>query len=184
MTTPIRFPLDDLMDEDRCYAWLVNFLHPEGLQCPNGHPRPPDQCPHTRNRAPIVEYRCRPCGRVYNVFTDTVLNGIRYSCSQIVMVLHGFFKGTPTLQMADELGLDRSNLLHWRHHLQALLSERFPPLGSSRPGNRVRRDVPERRREGDSASRSRGSAPASRQQATRSRNVRERSSTDRRNRRT
>ena len=184
MTTSIRFPLDDLLDEDRSYTWLVTFLHPEGLQCPNGHSRPPEQCPHTRTRAPIVEYRCRECGRVYNVFTDTVLNGIRFPCSKIVMMLHGFLKGTPTLQMADELSLDRSNLLHWRHHLQALLRERFPPLGSSRPGNRGRRDVPERRGEGDSAPRSRGSSTPSRQQTSRPRNVRERSSTDRRNGRT
>lgn len=184
MTTPIRFPLDDLLDEERSYAWLVTFLHPEGLQCPKGHLRPSEQCPHTRTRAPIVEYRCRECGRVYNVFTDTVLNGIRFPCSKIVMMLHGFLKGTPTQQMAEEMSLDRGNLHHWRHHLQALFRERFPPLGSSRPGNGSRRDVPERRGEGDSAPRSRGSSTPSRQQTSRPRNVRERSSTDRRNGRT
>ena len=127
MTTTMRFPLDDLLDEDRCYAWLLRNLHPEGLHCPNGHDLPPDQCPHTRNRAPVVEYRCRQCHRVFNVFTNTALNGIRYPCSKLVMVLHGFMKGTPTLQMSDELSIDRSNLLTRRHDFQALLQERFSP---------------------------------------------------------
>jgi transposase-like protein len=127
VTTSLRFPMDDLLDEARCYAWLVAYLHPEGLQCPCGHARPPGQAPHTRDRAPIVEYRCRICDRVYNVFTDTVLNGIRYACSQIVLMLRGFLQGTTTAQLADELGLDYDNLLAWRHHLQATMSAHLPP---------------------------------------------------------
>ena len=138
MTTTMRFPLDDLLDEDRCYAWLLRNLHPEGLHCPNGHDLRPDQCPHTRNRAPVVEYRCRQCHRVFNVFTNTDLNGIRYPCSKLVMVLHGFMKGTPTLQMSDELSIDRSNLLTCRHDFQALLQERFSPLSSPRSRDRSR----------------------------------------------
>jgi hypothetical protein len=66
------------MDEDRCYKWLVEQLRAEGLLCPNGHERPEGEAPHTHDRAPVVEYRCRPCGRVYNAFTDAVLNGVRY----------------------------------------------------------------------------------------------------------
>ena len=29
------FPITDLMDEDACYAKLVELLHPGGLACPN-----------------------------------------------------------------------------------------------------------------------------------------------------
>jgi len=29
------FPLDSLMDEEKCYAFLVEILHPGGLHCPD-----------------------------------------------------------------------------------------------------------------------------------------------------
>jgi len=53
--TSFRFPILDLLDEERCYEWLLEHLHPEGLHCPAGHARPAHEAPHTRDRAPIVE---------------------------------------------------------------------------------------------------------------------------------
>lgn len=64
MTTTLSFPLDDLLDEGRCYDLLTRNLHPEGLHCLNGHELDADQCLHTRNRAPVVE--CRPKDRLAN----------------------------------------------------------------------------------------------------------------------
>jgi len=60
----MRFPIGDILDEQECYDFLMRVLHPEGLKCPNGYPLPPDQAPHDRHRAPIVDYRCRLCGTV------------------------------------------------------------------------------------------------------------------------
>ena len=31
------FPITDLMDEDACYAKLVEWLHPDGFACPRCH---------------------------------------------------------------------------------------------------------------------------------------------------
>jgi hypothetical protein len=36
------FPISELLDEQRCYDFLLRVLHPEGLHCPSGHPLPPD----------------------------------------------------------------------------------------------------------------------------------------------
>src|SRR5262249_8426387 len=109
MTTSLRFPLGELLDEDACYRWLLTQLHPEGLRCPEGHDLPAEQAPHTRHRAPIVEYRCRQCGSVFNLFTSTALKGIRYPCSVIVQMLHGFLTGVTTLRLVEELQLNRGN---------------------------------------------------------------------------
>jgi hypothetical protein len=68
----MRYPLTDLLNDDDCYNYLKNILHPDGMKCPHRHPLPPEQSPHDRNRAPIVDYRCRTCGAVFNVFTGTV----------------------------------------------------------------------------------------------------------------
>ena len=62
------FPIGELLDEQRCYDFLLEVLHPEGLHCPNGHLLPPDQTPHDRHRDPLFDYRCRVCGKVCNIF--------------------------------------------------------------------------------------------------------------------
>jgi len=71
----MRFPITDLLDEQECYDYLLRVLHPDGLECPNGHPLPPDQAPHDRSRDPLFAYRCRVCGCVFDIFTGTVWCG-------------------------------------------------------------------------------------------------------------
>jgi transposase-like protein len=48
----------------------------------------------------------------------------------IVLILRGFAQGTPTLQIANELGCDYGNLLNYRHKMQdaALRGKRSSPL--------------------------------------------------------
>jgi transposase len=118
--TMIRFPLSALLDERTCYDYLLRTLHPQGLHCKNGHPLPPAQAAHDRRRAPVVEYRCRECHNVFNVFTNSEWAGTHYSCITIVLVMRGFVQGVPTLQLADELELDYETLLARRHRLQHL----------------------------------------------------------------
>lgn len=119
----MRFPIDTLLSEDECYRYLKRQLHPDGLACPNGHPLPADQAPHDRRRAPVVDYRCRECGRVFNIFTDTVWEKTHYDCSEIVMVLRGIAKGVSTQALADELDRDYSTLLDRRHRIQQAIRE-------------------------------------------------------------
>ena len=85
----MRFPLNTLLDEQACYDFLLQVLHPGGLACPLGHLLPPQQAPHDRHRAPILDYRCRRCGAVFNLFTHTLFSKTRYRCSTIVLLLRG-----------------------------------------------------------------------------------------------
>lgn len=126
------FPIQHLLDEQSCYDWLVATLHPDGLCCPNGHPLPEGQKPHDRHRAPVLDYRCHTCGAVYNLFTGIVFKGIRWPCSTIILMLKGFLEGTPSKHLAQELKVDRIQLMQWRHRVQALLLERLSPLRPSR----------------------------------------------------
>lgn len=144
------FPIDDLLDEDRCYAMLRDVLHPHGFNCPNGHVLPPEQCPHTHDRAPIVDYRCKSCGRVFNVFTGTLLAGTRHQSSKLVLILRGILQGQSTRHLAFELNIDRGKLLDFRHRIQGAIAL-FSPLGTpAGRRRRDRRDVPKRGREGHS----------------------------------
>jgi hypothetical protein len=111
------FPIIDLMDQDACYHKLVGLLHPDGLACPNcqtdDHLRV-----HRRHRAPVLDYRCTACGRVFNAFTGTPLGGTHRTPAQIMLILRGFAQAVPTAQLARELGCDRKHLLELRRLMQ------------------------------------------------------------------
>jgi transposase-like protein len=123
------FPLIDLMDEQACYHRLVELLHPGGLACP--------RCGaddrlgvHRRHREPVLDYPCGHCGRVFNAFTGTPLQGIRRPPAQLLLIPRGIAEAAPTAQLARELGCDRKHLLELRHRLQgnALLGLDRNPL--------------------------------------------------------
>jgi transposase-like protein len=113
------FPITDLMDEDACYAKLVAWLHPEGLACPRCR-RADRMRAHRRHRAPVIDYRCGHCGRVFNAFTGTALHGVKRGPVELVLIVRGIAQGVPTAQLARELECDRSELLNLRHRLQDL----------------------------------------------------------------
>jgi transposase-like protein len=111
------FPLNGLLDEGACYERLVEALHPDGLACP--------RCGaddrigvHRRHRDPVIDYRCGRCRRVFNAFTGTALRGTSRRPSELIQILRGVAQGTPTAQLARELGRDRMKLLELRHKLQ------------------------------------------------------------------
>lgn len=115
----IRFSILDLMDEDKCYQFLVEMLHPKGLCCPVcGTPAEQSKV-HRRDRAPVLYFRCS-CGRIYNAWAGTIWQGTHHCSSMIVRILQGFAQGIPTLHLAKELGIDRKCLLKRRHQIQAL----------------------------------------------------------------
>ena len=115
--TAMDFPVTDLLDETACYDRLVELLHPDSLACPRCGQR--DHLGvHRRHRDPVLDYQCRACGRVFNAFTGTVLQGTQRRPAQILAILRGIAQGVPTAQLARELNCDRMSLLDLRHRLQ------------------------------------------------------------------
>jgi len=51
----LQFPLQELLDERRCYEYLLKGLPPQGLPCPHGHLLPEGQQPPDRPREPRME---------------------------------------------------------------------------------------------------------------------------------
>src|SRR4051794_14275209 len=93
------FPLAEYMDEDACYARLFSILHPGGLVCPGC--RLGDRFRvHRRHRAPVIDYRCDACGRVFNAFTGTEFHKTHRRPSEILLILRGISQGTSTARLA------------------------------------------------------------------------------------
>ena len=118
----IIFSTVNLMDENKCYDFLVNILHEDGLCCPACQKKGEESRIHRRDRAPILYFRCS-CGRIYNAFSGTVWQGTHHRCSVIVRILQGFSQGVSTLHLANELEIDRKHLLERRHKLQGFISQ-------------------------------------------------------------
>lgn len=146
------FPISGLMDAGACYQFLVDTFHPDGLRCP-GCRQADALSVHDRHRSPVLDYRCRHCGSVFNAFTGTPFQKTRRSPPQLVLILRGVCQGTPTAQLARELGCDRKQLLALRHKLQGLAERAAGRVGA----------VPGRTTEADemfqNAGEKRGSAP-------------------------
>jgi transposase-like protein len=113
------FPIQELMDQEACYQRLVLVLHPNGLRCPRcGASREHYNIHRRRPGSPVIDYQCRRCRRVFNLFTGTSLQGTHRDPVHILLILRGFAQGVPTAQLARELGLSRPHLLELRHAMQ------------------------------------------------------------------
>lgn len=167
------FPITDLMDEDACYAKLVEWLHPDGFACPRCH-QADRMAVHRRRRPPVLDYRCGHCKRVFNAFTDTALHGVKRGPVELVLIVRGIAQGVPTAQLARELECDRSELLNLRHRLQDLAfrnRDRMPLDDEVLEADEAYQNAGEKRR---SSPRSRGPATAPGEQDPRPRHLGER----------
>src|SRR5262245_47225414 len=122
------FPISELLDERESQAWVERSFHPQGLRCP-GCQAPPDQAREVRRqKRGLVEYRCQPCQRTYNLYTGTLFAGSNLEPRRVVLLVRGVCKGEPATVLAEELALSRQSVYRWRKRLQAkgygMLSEK------------------------------------------------------------
>lgn len=111
--------IQQLLDKNKCYEYLVGLFHPEGLCCPKcGYGLPEGQSPHKFSKELLPSFKCRSCGSVFNIFSQTVLKGIHFGVVTVVMMLRGFLEGRTTRHLSKELKVSYNNLLDWRHALQ------------------------------------------------------------------
>ncbi len=107
------FPIKCLLDEQKSYQWLVDFLHNGSLKSPYG-----DDLNYIINdsrRSPVLQYYGKISKKTFNIFTNTIFKGTHFKCSEIVLIIRGFLQGDSTAQLSRELKKDYQNLLELRH---------------------------------------------------------------------
>ncbi len=109
----------------------MDALHPDGLRCPGC--RGPRHTTHRSHRDPVLDYRCADCGRAFNAWTGTRLQGTQRTPAQVVPIVRGIAQGTPTAPLARASGCSRRRPLDLRHRLQRPAWARLPrrPLPDS-----------------------------------------------------
>jgi transposase-like protein len=113
------FPITDLMDESESSRWIERYFHPYGLGCPRGKSSLQQARIFRRSKRGLSDYRCKPCGRVYNLYTGTVCAGCGLSATQAVLLVRGVCKGESSARVAEELGVSRTTVHSLRQKLQA-----------------------------------------------------------------
>jgi transposase-like protein len=82
----MAFPITELLDEDACFAKLVEWLHPDGFACPRCH-KGDLLAVHRRRRPPVLDFRCGHCRRVFNAFIDTARHSVKRRTSELVLIV-------------------------------------------------------------------------------------------------
>lgn len=160
------FPITGWLDEQARYEFLLSGLHPTGLRCPAGHKVAAGQAPQMRDRAPVVEYRGRRCGKGFTRLTNTCWKGRHYSGGQVVLLVRGFAQGVPRLPLARELRLDYETVLPRRHSWQEQALKKSPTT-AARPSHRSGRNGSECGRKRHAPARSGRRSAVSRQPSSR-----------------
>ena len=112
------FPILDLIDNDFATKWLLNHFHPNGLKCPHCQASVEEARPFRQTTASqLTVYRCLVCDGVYNLYSSTVFQQKQFTPAQVVLLLRGVYQGTPTAQLAREIGLSYPTVLSMRHAL-------------------------------------------------------------------
>ena len=143
------FPIIDLMDQEGCRQKLFDLFHPDGFACPRCGARDGLNIHRRRPDSPVVDYRCKGCLRVFNMFTGTPWQGTHLSPAQILLILRGIAQGVATAKLAREVGISRQHLLRLRHAIQAralAAADRAPPPDDQAEADEMYQNGGEKRR--------------------------------------
>ena len=130
----MEFPIAELLSPAESTQWILDFFHPQGLQCPNcGEPAEHAYVHRTTKKSQLTVYRCRECGAVYNLYTGTIFQQRHFTPPQVVLLLRGVLKGEPSLTLAAELNVSLHTVREVRRDLQerARLLQPNTPLSDS-----------------------------------------------------
>ena len=116
----LEFPLYYDPEPQECYNYLLHLLHSNKLKCPNRHSL--HECyVYKRSRNPILDYRCKTCGKCFNIFTGTILKGTQYNVKTVVLYIDGIISAKSIAQISRDIGVGRKGLTANKSKFQILV---------------------------------------------------------------
>jgi transposase-like protein len=112
------FPITELLDEVESSRWIAQYFHAQGFRCPCCKTGVEGARVFRSSKRGVVDYRCKHCDCVYNLYTGTVFAGCGLSPRQAVLLVRGVCKGESSATLAKELGLCRSTVHLLRQKVQ------------------------------------------------------------------
>jgi transposase-like protein len=128
MTAPDLVNLSALIDDAKCFALVRQHRWPEGVRCPACGGASVVRDGFDETQAQRQRYRCRACARRFDDLTGTVLAGHHQPLRVWVLCLYLMGLNLSNCQIAQELGLDRSDVQVMTEQLRGGLVAKTPPV--------------------------------------------------------
>ena len=128
MPAPDLVNLSALIDDAKCFALVRQHRWPEGVRCPacDGTRVVRDGCDD--KQADRQRYRCKACAGRFDDLTGTVLAGHHQPLRVWVLCLYFMGLNLSNRQIAQELGLDRSDVQAMTEQLRRGLVAKAPAV--------------------------------------------------------
>ncbi len=132
MAAPDLVNLSAVIDDAKCFAFVRQHRWPEGVRCPacGGASVVRDGCDdrQAHRQAHRQRYRCKACAGRFDDLTGTVLAGHHQPLRVWVLCLYFMGLNLSTRQIAQELGLDGSDVQAMAERLRRGLVTKAPPV--------------------------------------------------------
>jgi transposase-like protein len=128
MTAPDLVNLSALIDDAKCFALVRQHRWPEGVRCPACGSGTVVRDGFDGTQAHRQRYRCKACAGRFDDLTDTVLAGHRQPLRVWVLCLYFMGLNLSNRQIAQELGLDGSDVQAMTEQLRRGLVVKAPPV--------------------------------------------------------
>jgi transposase-like protein len=128
MTAPDLVDLSALIDDAKCFALVRQHRWPEGVRCPacDSVSVVRDGCDDRQIHR--QRYRCKACAGRFDDLTGTVLAGHHQPLRVWILCLYFMGLNLSNRQIAQELGLDGSDVQAMTEQLRGGLAARIPPV--------------------------------------------------------
>lgn len=111
-------PKAESPDERQSMEWVERYLHPRGLRCPGCDATTKHAREFRARKRGGVDYRCRRCQSVYNLYTSTIFSGSNLEPRRVLLLLRGIYRGEPATVLAESLSLSRQCVQRWRKRIR------------------------------------------------------------------
>ena len=128
MAAPDLVNLSALIDDAKCFALVCQQRWPEGVRCPACGGTSVVRDGFDETQAHRQRYRCKACARRFDDLTGTVLAGHHQPLRVWVLCLYFMGLNLSNRQIAQELGLDRSDVQVMTEQLRGGLVAKTPPV--------------------------------------------------------
>ena len=128
MAGPDLDTLSGLMDDAKCFALVRQHRWPEGVRCPACASSAVIRDGCDDRQRPRQRHRCKACSGRFDDLTGTVLAGHHQPLRVWVLCLYFMGLNLSNRQIAQELGLDASDVQAMTERLRGGLVAKAPPV--------------------------------------------------------
>jgi transposase-like protein len=128
MTAPDLVNLSALIDDAKCFALVRQHRWPKGVGCPGCGSASVVRDGHDETQPQRQRYRCKGCAGRFDDLTGTVLAGHHQPLRVWVLCLYFMGLNLSNRQIAQELGLDGSDVQVMTEQLRRGLVAKAPPV--------------------------------------------------------